>query len=480
MTEVTPENLKSKSITSVMSLFFQSGYAAVLGLVANLVLTILLSPAVFGIYFTVLSVIAILNYFSDIGLAASLIQKKEITDEDVSTTFTVQQMLILSLVTIGYLATPWVMQFYDFPPEGMYLYWALLLGFFISSLKTIPSVYLERKVQFQKIVLVQIVENTVFYTSVIICALSGLGLNSFTISVILRSVIGLVVMYSISFWRPRVGISRSSLRQLLSYGVPFQASSFLALFKDDLITLYLGRVLGFEALGYIGWAKKWAEAPIRIIMDNITRVLFPVISRIQHEPAKIKKIIETIVHYQTLILAPVLLGFMLVAEPLIHIIPRYAKWQPAVPLLYLFIIAAFFSTYSTPFINLFNALGKVKVSFTFMLAWTATTWVLTPVLTGLYGFYGFPITQLILAGSAGIVVWKAHSIISFNLRPQVAPAMLSAGIMGVVVGTIRYYGGESLYSIIIMAGSGAAVYWVSLHYVFNVQVVVELRKLLKK
>ena len=32
-------------------------------------------------------------------------------------------------------------------------------------------------------------------------------------------------------------------------------SSFLALVKDDLLTLYLGKVLGFQALGYIGWAK---------------------------------------------------------------------------------------------------------------------------------------------------------------------------------------------------------------------------------
>src|SRR3989304_996250 len=67
--------MHKRIITSVMSLFFQSGYSAFLGLAANLVLTILLTPAIFGMYITVLSIISLLNYFSDIGLAASLKQK---------------------------------------------------------------------------------------------------------------------------------------------------------------------------------------------------------------------------------------------------------------------------------------------------------------------------------------------------------------------------------------------------------------------
>jgi hypothetical protein len=35
--------------------------------------------------------------------------------------------------------------------------------------------------------------------------------------------------------------------------------SFLALVKDDLLTVFLGKVLPFAQVGYIDWAKKWAE-----------------------------------------------------------------------------------------------------------------------------------------------------------------------------------------------------------------------------
>ncbi len=481
MTQIQSDSdLKRKSLVSVLSLFFQSGYAAGLGLAANLVLTVLLTPKIFGIYFTVLSVIALLNYFSDIGLAASLIQKKDLDEKDVSTTFTVQQILIISLVAIGFLLTGFVKSFYDFPEAGIYLYWALLSGFFISSLKTIPSVFLERSVQFQKIVLVQVIENTVFYVSVIICAISGLGLNSFTVSVILRSIVGLVAMYSISFWRPRVGISKKSLKSLLSYGVPFQASSFLALFKDDLITLYLGKVLGFTGLGYIGWAKKWAEAPIRIIMDNITRVLFPVISRMQNDKSRIGRILEKILRYQSLILAPTLLGFAVLMRPLIDIIPRYNKWAPALPIFYIFVASAYLSTYSTPFINLFNALGKVKISLLFMVIWTVTTWVCTPLFTHYFGYYGFPLSQLILAATSILVMIKARSIISFSPLSQIGPPLLSASVMAIIMWWLSTSLESDVIAVPTAALAGAIVYYLLVRYLFRIKIIEELRALIKK
>src|SRR3989344_9585370 len=110
------QDIKKRSLISVMSLFFQSGYSAVLGLAANLVLGIL-PTKIFGIYGTVLSIIALLNYFSDLGLAASLIQKKEVSDEDIKTTFTVQQLLIITLIIIGFFSTSFIKKFYNLPVE---------------------------------------------------------------------------------------------------------------------------------------------------------------------------------------------------------------------------------------------------------------------------------------------------------------------------------------------------------------------------
>ena len=470
------KNIKRSSLVSILSLFFQSGYSAALGLASNLILTIVLPPATFGIYILTLAAISFLNYTSDIGLAASLIQKKEITDDDVKTTFTVQQLLIIILITIAIMLTPFIRNFYGFPVEAVNLYKALLFSFFLSSLKTIPSIFLERKVQYQKIVLVQIIENTVFYIAVSLFALSGLGLTSFTYAVIIRAVIGTITMYSLSFWIPQIGISVKSLKKLLSFGVPFQTNTLLALVKDELVTLYLGKMLGLEALGYIGWAKRWAESPIRIISDNINRILFPVFSRIQQDKNRVGRIIQKIISYQSLLLVPIYAGMILLMNQVVYLIPKYSKWAPALPIFYLFCFSAILSTYSTPFINLFNALGKVRWSFKFMLYWTVMTWILVPLLTHFFGIYGFPLTLVFLSLTAVVIILLARRLVPFHFLLSVLPAFVAGLIMSAVVLIIIQFG-ISLLILLTSSLIGAVIYLSVLYIVFHINIVTEIRSL---
>lgn len=472
------KNIKKNTIISLLSLFFQSGYSAVLGLIANLVLTIVLPTATFGIYILTLSIISFLNYFSDIGLAASLVQKKDITDADIETTFTVQQMLIITLIVIGFLLTGMIHRFYNLPGEAVYLYWALLASFFFSSLKTIPSIILERHVEFQKIVLVQVIENTLFYIIVSVLALMGFGLMSFVYAVLVRSITGMIIMYSIVGWMPKLRISQSSLKELLSFGIPFQGNTFLALIKDELINLFLGKILGLEALGYIGWAKRWAEAPIRIIMDNVTRILFPVFSRFQDDRAKVSGLLSKILRYQTTILAPAYVGAFLLMNQVIHIIPKYSKWEPAIPLFYLLCISAFLASFSSPFINLFNALGKVKISLRFMIYWTAMTWLLVPTLTTRFGMFGYPYTLVFLSLTCIAIIYVAHRYADFQFMASVFPPFVAALCMAVVVYFVSQFS-QNLDGLILSVVAGAISYPTFLYLFFKINIVTEIRSVLK-
>ncbi len=472
------KSLKKNTLLSLLSLFFQSGYSAALGLVANIILTIVLPPETFGVYVLTLSIMAIFNYFSDIGLAASLVQKKEISDDDVKTTFTIQQFLVISLIIIGFLLTNFIRVKYNLPNNAVYLYWALLAGFFFSSLKTIPSIFLERKIQFQKIVFVQIVENTIFYITVSVLALAGLDLFSFVYAVLIRSLVGTSIMYYISFWIPQIGISKVSMKKLLSFGVPYQLNSLLALVKDDLLMIYLGGVLGLEALGYIGWAKRWAEAPIRIITDNVNRILFPVFSRIQEEKEHIAGLVNKVLYFQTMLLAPIYVGMVLLMHYVVQLVPKYSKWEPALPLFYLFCLSAFLVPYSTVFIHVFNALKKISISFKFMIYWTAISWILVPVLTNYFGMLGFPLTLVFIGFTFIIIVPIAKRLIPFNFIGSIYQTITAALVMGVVVYQIQRFG----INIPVFSASaflGAATYIGVLYFVFKKDIITDIRSMLR-
>src|SRR3989344_4824703 len=137
--------IAKKSIHGVFALTTRTFFIQVVSFSANFLLTIFLSPAVFGVFFVVSAVIAFLSYFSDVGLAAALIQKKEnITKEDLKTTFTIQQILVVSLVILVLVFSTTIGKFYNLQNDGILLIQALAISFFLSSLKTIPSILLER------------------------------------------------------------------------------------------------------------------------------------------------------------------------------------------------------------------------------------------------------------------------------------------------------------------------------------------------
>ena len=68
----------------------QTTYSAVLGFAAFLILTIKSGVYLLGIYNTVLAMMAFFNYFTNLGLAAAIVQKKDVEEKDLHTAFLLQ------------------------------------------------------------------------------------------------------------------------------------------------------------------------------------------------------------------------------------------------------------------------------------------------------------------------------------------------------------------------------------------------------
>src|SRR5258708_34168013 len=123
MEEIDIAAIKKRSIRGVLALTSRTFVIQVIGFISNLLLTIFLSPTIFGVYFVVTASIAFLSYFSDIGLAAALIQKKDaISNEDLKTTFTIQQILALSIVIIALVLSRNFGSFYHLTENGVSLF----------------------------------------------------------------------------------------------------------------------------------------------------------------------------------------------------------------------------------------------------------------------------------------------------------------------------------------------------------------------
>ena len=462
------DQIKKKSIKGVLSFFVRTLILQGIGLVSAFVLSAFLSPEDFGIFGIVTQIIALLVFFSDIGLAASLIQKKsEPTQDDYKTAFTVQMMLawaiffvVLIIIKLGFLNV-------KIGNEGVLVLFALAISFPLATFKTIPSIILERKLDFNKLVLPQIFEQFVFHSILIVMAWKGYGVASYFYAIICRSIVGLIVMQILQPWKPKLKIDKESLKGLLGFGFKFQLNDFLARIKDQLYFLVLGAFLPLKDFGYLQWSKNWSMYPYSLTVQNVMSITFPTFSRLQNHKELLKKAIEKSIYFIALFIFPILIGMSVFIYPLTELVDRYQKWQPAIFSFVLFSLSVAWSAISTPLINSLNAIGKINQTLKLMVMWTVLTWVLTPILVWKFAFNGVAIAAFLISFTSVFSVFMTKKYIAIEIMKNIWPQLLAAlgmaifGFLGIKWWgqsyTNFFLGGVSsflLYTVIFLALSG--------------------------
>jgi O-antigen/teichoic acid export membrane protein len=390
-----------------------------------------LEPATYGVFFIVSALVDFFAYFSDIGLAAALIQKKEpLTQKDLRSTFCVQQALVISLALLIFLVAPLATSWYKLTLQGLWLLRVLAVSLFLSSLKTIPSVLLERGLKFNRFIIPQIIEAVVFNGIAVFLAWRGWGIVSFSWAVILRGLMGLFVIYILAPWRIGLDLDKKALKGLLKFGLPYQVKTLIAVVKDNLMTAFLGGIIGSLGIGFIGWAQKWAFLPLRLVMDNAMKVTFPAYSRLQEHSQKLSVAIEKTLFFVTLLVFPMLTGLAVLAPFLIQVIPRYGKWQPALGPLWLYCINAAWAAVTTPLVSFLEAIGQIKKSLKLMIMWLVLTWLTMPFLAVKMGFLGVALASALIPFSSIVAILMVKREISFQFLPNVLVPLLGSVIMG--------------------------------------------------
>lgn len=424
--------IKRKIFSGFLSLTFRrAALLAINYLTINIILARVLPVSTIGVFNIANSILAFFTFFSDIGLAAALIQKKEITQDDLKTTFTIQELLAVIIVLIVWLSAPILTSFYGLDEAGMWLIRALAVSFFLVSLKVIPSVMLERNLNFKQLVSVEILETIVFNVLLIFFTFANHSIWAFSIAALSRSLTGVTTIYLIAPWKVSLGLSKYSLKALFSFGLPFQANSILALLKDKLVPLVVAKMVGTVGVGYITWAQALAFLPLEA-MNIMSRVTFPAFSRLQDNKAELKKTLEDSLFFTAVILYPLLFGLVATSSSLIeHVVS--AKWQPALPLIYLFSIGAFWATLSSPFTNFFNAIGKINFTLKLMIMWTSLEWILSPILTLFFGYLGVGIASAIISVTSIIPVILVKRMIDVEIIKNIWQPIFASCVMAVLV-----------------------------------------------
>lgn len=423
---------KKKSVHGAVSYMIRSLFLYGVGLLASLVLAAYLSAEAFGIYGLVTQIVSLLQFFSDVGLGPALIQKKqEPTTREYRVVFTVQQLLSWVIVAgVGLIVVSGWLQ----PKVGQAGIWVLLalgLSFPLSSLKVIPAIILERKLDFSRLVISTIVEQLVYNAVLVYLVVTGWGVEAYAVAVLLRAGLGVIAMYLIQSWAIGLAWDREVIRDVLSTGVKFQLSDFLARVKDQLFYLTLGWLLPLKEFGYISWSKNWSQVPYMLTVQNVIAITFPAYSRLQHDTTKLAKAIEKTLFFISLSIFPLIVGMAIFIGPVTQIVESYHKWQPAVLTFILFTLSIGWAAISTPLTNTLNAIGKINVTLKLMVMWTVLTWILTPLAVWWWGFSGVAIAASVIAVTSLVPVWIVQQEFPVDVFGSIWRQGLSALVMAI-------------------------------------------------
>jgi O-antigen/teichoic acid export membrane protein len=432
------QKLKKKSLSGMGALFVRQILVKVIFFIGNIVLARLLAPQVFGLYAIASFVVQFFSTFGDVGIGAALIQKRgELSREELSTTFWLQQILVWLVVVVIFAVAPLALKVYaTLPLVGVWLIRAMAVSFLFSSLKTIPAILMERNIDFKRIAWVDITENLAFQVVAISGALMGLEAWSFILAAITRALLGALMIFAVSPWRPAFIFRFSSVKGLVQFGLPYQGNQILSFIKDAVTPLFVGVYAGAAAVGYVNWARNFAFAPL-LISESFGRVAFPAFSRLQGDRELLARTVERSIRMMTLVLFPITAIMFALGPELTHVVFT-DKWMPGIHVFYLYCMSPGGIGIFLPLYSAILSLGNTRILLFISLWLIAMEWGMGVYFVIHYGFTGVAFTQLILVPLCTCVYVlvlrrnKIHVTILSNIGWQLAAAVLIIAVISLI------------------------------------------------
>lgn len=374
---------------------------------ATMVIARLLSPSDYGLFGMALSVIALLQMVQELGLGTAIIQKKDLTSEQVSGVFWVILGLCSLLFVVGYFASIPAAAYYGEPKLEIIIQ-SLSAVFLINALGMVPYSLLTRKIDFKHRSLSDVYGNVVSIAATLSLANWGYGVWALVIGNIAQSLIRNGAMLVYSGWKPKLVANFDGIGKMLAFGLTVMGSSLAGRLYTVANPMIIGKILGAGPLGFFTMADSiGSNNPAnKISITIINQLSLPVFSKLQDSMEELRVYFLTITRYLALLGIPLQIGTALIAQDLV-IVLLTEKWIGAVELIQFFSITGLFYVIPLPCGPLLTARGKAGL--TLRLSTISSVILVVAIFIGAhYGLRGiavswavcFPITRLILVVAA--------------------------------------------------------------------------------
>ncbi len=442
-----------------------------------IILARLLTPEDFGIIGLATLFTGLISVINELGMSAAIIQRKDISDTHMSTSFWASICMGITLFILTVVISPFVADFFNEELIRPILI-VSSIGLVIGSFGVVQRALLEKNIDFKNITVIEICAAFGSGTISILLAIKGFGVWSIVLGSVSGTFISIVILWKISKWRPSLKFSFKHFKELFSFGSNVAGSQLLNYIAMRVDYLIIGKMLGTTSLGYYSLARMITSLPVQKVSWSVMRVTFPAFSSVQDNRDVLKKGYLNVIKYVSLITFPMLAGIFVVAPEFIHTFYG-TKWIPVIALVQILTIQGAIVSVSAMTGTIQYAKGRSDIQFKWQI-FTAIIMTIAVLIGSNYGITGvaisLTITTFVLAFIIQSITNKLIDLHMRNYLEEIVPATVSSTLL--VIGVITYKNiitinmdNNMLVTLLSSIGIGIMVYllliWKFYKYIFN-------------
>jgi len=474
---VSTPTLRSRIVSGFFWLAATKAVGQAVSWVITLFVVRLLAPEDYGLMGLALLATRFLLLFNELGLGAAIVQRRELTDRQVSDVTWLIFLVNLALFALLFALAPALGTYFD-EPALVDVIRLISTVFVINGFGAASGFLLQRQMAFRQKAAAEVVGNAAGGLATLLFALAGKGVWSLVLGHLIAQV-ATNAMYVASAPPPLDRrFSLSGVRDFIEFGSKVAFGKVFWWISTSADAAIVGRVLGTIQLGYYGLAVQLATLPLDRIVSLIAQVALPAFSAVQHDEERLRRHYAKMVGAIALVTFPVFIGMALVADDGVRLILT-ERWTPIVDPLRLLGLTACLRAIQTmntpallamnrPGIPLFNSfLQAVVLSLAFLVG---TRWGITGVAVAWFVAWP-PLYAIVTLQTLRALRLSLLSYVAQLRHPLIGSAAMSAVV--VVAGRIAPSGELSLLGLVLVIAAGALAYF-AYHALFNRQMMEEV------
>lgn len=378
--------LKAKVTHSVFWLGGSNAFSQAITWVFTILIARILSPEDYGLIAMASIYIGFAESLNEFGVGAAVVQKKDITEEEIRSTYLISIGMGVSLTLISVLIAPFLAEFFREPRLTAIMY-ALSATFVISAVKNIQQSVMNRHMRFKDIARIEVICKVT--TSIIsyLCALYGAGVWTLVIAFLLYNTVQAAMYASCERQRPGKISDIVAIKEIFHFGLQVMLARIVTILSQRTDMLIISKLINAEVLGVYSLSMSLANKPLDKILSILNQVLLPVFSKAQHDNLRFRQYFAKTFELELLIMLPIYVLIIVAAGPLVTAVLG-TKWFGTVLPLKMFGVAGIFMYFASFCSMVVTSIGRPRMHLFYSLSLYLCMVFSMLILVHFYGFLG--------------------------------------------------------------------------------------------